>query len=71
MRAPDLASMVDFQKMVFIYNAVNDGWIVNLLPDGRYEFNKDDQRVTSDVCMDDYLKNFIHYYMELKSTPRH
>lgn len=70
MRAPDLSSMVDFQKMVFIYNAVNDGWTVHLLPDGRYEFNKANQTVTSDMCMDDYLQNFIRYYMQLKSTPK-
>jgi len=67
MRPPDLNSMVDFQKMVFIYNAVNDGWTIKLLPDGRYEFRKVDRMVTSDQCMDGYLKDFIEYYMKLKS----
>lgn len=67
MRPPDLNSMVDFQKMVFIYNAVNDGWTVKSLPDGRYEFQKQDKRVTSDQCLDEYLTNFIGYYMKLKS----
>lgn len=68
MRPPDLNSMVDFQKMVFLYNAVNDGWTVKLLPDGRYEFRKVDRMVTSDQCMDNYLKDFINYYMKLKSN---
>lgn len=68
MRPPDLNSMVDFQKMVFIYNAVNDGWTVKLLSDGRYEFCKNEQRLTSDQCLDDYLKRFIGYYMKLRQN---
>ena len=66
MRPPDLNSMVDFQKMVFIYNAVNDGWNVKLMTDGRYEFKKHEQRITSDQCLDEYLKNFIEYYTKLR-----
>jgi hypothetical protein len=70
MKPPNLNSMVDFQKMVFIYNAVNDGWTVKILPDERYEFSKVDKRVTSDQCMDGYLKDFIEYYMQLKTTKK-
>tara|TARA_R100001163_G_C5059280_1_gene195955 strand:+ start:551 stop:829 length:279 start_codon:yes stop_codon:yes gene_type:complete len=66
MRPPTINSMVDFQKMVFIYNAVNDGWTVKVLPDGRYEFRKLEKRITSDQCLDEYLKKFIGYYMKLK-----
>ena len=66
MKIPKLDSVVDFQKMVFIYNAVNDGWTTSILPDGRYEFKKQDQRLTSDQCLDEYLKNFIQYCMTLK-----
>ena len=61
----DLESMVDYQKMVFIYNAVNDGWGVKLLPDGRYEFRRKDERVTSDECLDTYLQQFIKFYTSL------
>lgn len=68
MRPPDLNSMVDFQKMVFIYNAVNDGWTVKLMTDGRYEFKKQEQRITSDQCLDEYLKNFIGYYTKLRTN---
>lgn len=69
MRPPNLNSMVDFQKMVFIYNAVNDGWTVKVLTDGRYEFRRRDQTITSDQCLDDYLKRFIEYYVKLKQNP--
>ena len=67
MGSPNVSTMVDFQKMVFIYNAVNDGWAVKLLDDGRYEFRKKDIRFTSDECLDGYLKDFIRFYMKLKS----
>ena len=70
MKAPDLESMVDFQKMVFIYNAVNDGWVVKLLPDGRYEFRRKDERVTSDEYLDGYLKKFIEYYLTLQKDKK-
>jgi hypothetical protein len=66
MRPPKLDSITDFQKMIFIYNAVNDGWTTSILSDGRYEFKKQDQRVTSDECLDEYLKRFIEYYMTLQ-----
>lgn len=72
MTSPNLNSMVDFQKMVFLYNAVNDGWTVKLLPDGRYEFRRKEERVTSDEYLDGYLKKFIEYYVKLqqdKSLP--
>ena len=63
MKSPNLASLVDFQKMVFIYNAVNDGWTVKLLSDGRYEFRRKNVRVTSDEdeCLDSYLNKFIQF----------
>lgn len=70
MRPPDLKSMVDFQKMVFIYNTVQDGWTARLLSDGRYEFRKADRVVKSDSdspdSMDNYLKRFIEFYMQLR-----
>ena len=70
MRQPNLETIVDFQKMVFIYNAVNDGWTVKLLDDGRYEFRQRDNLITSDSCLDNYLKNFIEYYMKLNDKSR-
>ena len=70
MRTTNLQSLVDFQKMVFIYNAVNDGWTVKQLLDGRYEFRKRDRTVTSDTCLDTYLRGFIKYYRELQNTNR-
>ena len=68
-----LESLVDFQSMVFIYNAINDGWTVKKIPRSnsnstrnRYEFRKDDHRVTSEECLDEYLQKFVQYYREIK-----
>lgn len=70
MRTPNLNSMVDFQKMVFVYNAVNDGWTVKILDDGRYEFRKEDNKITSDQCMDTYLREFVQFYRKLKEPKK-
>lgn len=70
MTSPNLSSMVDFQKMVFIFGAVNDGWTTRLLDDGRYEFRKQDTKYTSDECLDGYLKDFIKFYLTLKSDKK-
>ena len=58
-------SLIELQKMLFIYNAINDGWTVQKLDDGRYEFQKQRIKTTSDVCMDNYLEKFISYYMKI------
>jgi len=58
-------SLIELQKMLFIYNAINDGWTVRKLDDGRYEFQKQRIKTTSDVCMDNYLEKFISYYMKI------
>jgi len=68
-----LESLVDFQSMVFIYNAINDGWTVKKISESegnlaknRYEFRKNDHRVTSEECLDEYLQKFVQYYREIK-----
>ena len=67
----DWESMVTLQKMILIYNAVVDGWTVRMLEDGRFEFQKDRKKVTSDVCMESFLKNFLNYYMKIdKAFPQ-
>jgi len=57
-------SLLKMQEMLFIYNAVLDGWTVRRLDDDRYEFQKDLQKVTSDVCLDSYLREFVDYYLQ-------
>lgn len=66
----NFSSLVDFQKMMFIYNAVTDGWSVRQLDDGRFEFQKDRQKVTSDIWMDEYLRNFVTGYLLPRSAEK-
>lgn len=61
----DVESILKLQEMIFIYNAIKDGWTVRMLEDGRFEFQKERKKITSDVCMDSYLQNFIKYYMRI------
>ena len=56
------------QEMLFIYNAVLDGWAVRRLDDGRFEFQKERHKVTSDVCLDTYLRDFVDYYLKIQSN---
>lgn len=58
-------NLMELQKMLFIYNAVTDGWTVRMLEDGRFEFQKERKKITSDVCMDSFLEKFLKYYMRL------
>ena len=46
-------------KMLFIYNAINDGWIVKQLPDKRYQFSKN-KGLVKNISLDDFLENFIN-----------
>ena len=57
-------SLLKMQEMLFIYNAVLDGWTVRKLDNDKYEFQKALQKVTSDVCLDSYLREFVEYYLQ-------
>ena len=46
-----------FQKMKFIYNAINDGWTVHKKQD-KYIFTKKHEG-KKEIFLDNYLKEFI------------
>lgn len=61
-------SMVTLQKMFLVYNSVIGGWTVRMLEDGRFEFQKGREKLTSSektTDPKDFLKNFLHYYMKI------
>ena len=60
-------SLLKMQEMLFIYNAIMDGWTVKSLDNGRFEFQKERHKVTSDVCLDGYLRDFVNYYLTLQA----
>ena len=47
-------------KMKFIYNAIQDGWIVKKIDENNIEFLKKNNDISSRYVLDDYLKEFIN-----------
>ena len=45
--------------MIFVYNAIMDGWTVRMLKDGTFEFKQKRACVKYDVELEDYVKKFI------------
>jgi hypothetical protein len=51
----------DIQKMVFIYNALNDGWTVKKIDNNKFELLKDKGKIKKEIMLDECIKNFINY----------
>ena len=58
-------NLLEMQKAIFIYNAVKSGWIVKMLNNGKFEFKKDLSEVKKEVYLEDYLKKFILYNLNI------
>lgn len=54
---------LEFQKMVFIYNAINSGWEVKNVNDS-YIFKKKHEG-KKEIYLDSYLKRFIEKNMNM------
>jgi hypothetical protein len=59
---PEHIDYLEFQKMAFIYNAINSGWEVKSRND-TYIFTKKHEG-KKEVFLDSYLKQFIERNME-------
>ena len=53
-------SVAKFQKMVFLYNAIMNGWTVQKISDTEISFTKDDNHRTIS------LGDFVHNQLEIK-----
>jgi hypothetical protein len=49
--------IIDLQKMIFIYNALQKGWSVKKIKDDKFEFKKTKNAEVLDL--DQYMKDFI------------
>lgn len=56
-----------FQKMVFIHNAIEDGWTVKKMNEDSYIFTKKHEN-RRQVFQKEYLENFIEHNQELCKT---
>ncbi len=59
------------QKMVFIYNALNDGWEVKKKSDNKYLFSKNinemSEEVKKEINLDDYLRKFLQFNLNIEN----
>lgn len=60
----------EIQKMVFIFNAINDGWTVKKLDVDTYEFNMDKEKIKKEIVLDDYLKKFIKNNLDVEKLKK-
>jgi hypothetical protein len=51
----------DIQKMVFIYNALNDGWKVKKIGNEKYELIKDKEHIKKEIVLNECIKKYIKY----------
>ena len=56
---------IKFQKMMFLYNALNDGWTVKK-KNGSYIFKKDHER-KKEVFLDTYLTTFMKDNLDIRN----
>ena len=68
MNTQHLQSLVDFQKMVFIYNALLTGWTVRMIGPDQFEFVKPTTNIKREVNLDDYLRKFIQYNLNIENA---
>jgi hypothetical protein len=48
----------DIQKMIFIFNAINDGWHVKKIDNNKFEFIKNNEN--KEIILEDF-KKYINY----------
>jgi hypothetical protein len=64
------------QKMVFVYNALNDGWTVKKKGHNNYLFtmNTEEDNVSDEIKreinLDDYLRKFLRFNMNIENLTK-
>jgi hypothetical protein len=56
----------DIRKMVFLYNALNDGWSVKKIDSEKYELTQDNQNIKKEIILEECLKKFVKYNITSK-----
>jgi hypothetical protein len=47
---------ITVQKMIFVFNSLNDGWTVRKIEDNKFEFIKDKGRIKKEILLDEFIK---------------
>ena len=53
------------QKMSFVYNALQDGWMVKKVGSQKYEFKKSHESAKELVLDDNYLLHFVQQNLDV------
>jgi len=56
--------LIKIYKMIFIFNALKNGWTVKMIENNKYEFKKSKEKEKT-INVDDYLKNFIKKNLDI------
>jgi hypothetical protein len=56
-------SMIQIQKMVFVFNAVLAGWSVRMVDNDMFEFSKD--ATNQEVNLEEYLRRFVAHNLSI------
>ena len=51
----------DVQKMLFIYNALNDGWTVKKIENDKFELLKDNEKLKKEIILEECIKKYVKY----------
>ena len=46
-------------KMLFIYNAINEGWTVKKMENNKYEFKNNNKEIKKEFFLENFLDKFI------------
>jgi len=49
------------QKMIFIYNAINDGWSIRKIDNEKFEFLKDSEMIKKEIILEEYIKKYMKH----------
>ena len=47
------------QKMIFVFNALNDGWTIRKISNDKFEFLKDNEHIKKEIILEDYIKKYL------------
>ena len=58
----------DVQKMLFIFNALNDGWTVKKIDNDKFEFLKDKEKIKKEIILEECIKKYIKYNINIEKN---
>ena len=47
------------QKMIFVFNALNDGWTIRKISNDKFEFLKDNEHIKKEIILEEYIKKYL------------